>query len=118
VSRRLLIVLTDESVAEPPSALYAALVHRQRAVNDVALSLPLYAQSPLPWRIDLRDAKNDFRRGLMRRAAIFIWSLCRPKAERKETGIFIVKIDHNGQTFIPDSKSSLEVARSLGGDEA
>jgi hypothetical protein len=110
------LILTDEPVAEPPSALYAALVRRERAVNDVALSLPLYAQSPLPWRVDLRDPKKDFRAGLMRRAAIFIWNLSGPKlqpADNTKTTMCIVKIDRNGQTFLPETKAPFEEARSI-----
>jgi len=101
VERSLTIVLTDEPVAEPPSALYAALVRRAPEDKDVHLSLLLYAQSPLPWRVDLREAKKDFRNGLMRRAAHFVWILSRPKTERDTTRVFIVKTDRNGQMFLP-----------------
>ncbi|HWJ41117.1 MAG TPA: hypothetical protein VNT29_08280 [Candidatus Limnocylindrales bacterium] len=100
VTRTLRIIVTDEPVVEPPPALYAALVRRG---NDgtARLSLPLYAQSPLPWRVDLRDARNDFRLGLMRRNANFVWSLTRPRTERDQLGIHIVKVDRNGQTYLP-----------------
>lgn len=118
VSRKLRILLTDEPVVEPPPALYAALVRRTEkeetdAAQPAQLSLPLYAQSPLPYRVDLRDAKADFRRGLMRRSATFIWTLARPAAERTRTGIFVVKADRNGQTFLPINRNPFEKARSL-----
>jgi hypothetical protein len=100
VTRTLRIILTDEPVVEPPPALYAALVRRGDG-GDARLSLPLYAQSPLPWRVDLRDARNDFRRGLMRRRANFVWSLTRPRTERDRLGIHVVKVDRNGQTYLP-----------------
>ncbi len=103
VVRTLRILLTDEPVVEPPPALYAALVRREtgRFNPQVRMSLPLYAQSPLPWRVDLRDAKADFRAGLMRRSATFIWSLARPRNEQAHTGMHIVKLDRNGQTYLP-----------------
>lgn len=112
VSRILRFVLTDEPVVEPPPALYAALVRRTKEA-PVRLSLPLYAQSPLPWRVDLRDAKRDFRRGLMRRAATFIWSLGRPKTERLHTAIHIVKVDRNGQTHLPEKDGDFMPSRPL-----
>jgi hypothetical protein len=124
VERTLRVILTDEPVVEPPPALYAALVRRtekkeEDALEPARLSLPLYAQSPLPWRVDLRDAKRDFRRGLMRRAATFVWSLVRPEAEQKRTGIHVVKVDRNGQTFLPlqskpDVKEKFMKPRSIG----
>jgi hypothetical protein len=103
LSRTVRILLTDEPVVEPPPALYAALVYRTaKAGKDPhQLSLPLYAQSPLPWRVTLRDAKADFRRGFVRRAAVFIWNLARPAAELPDTAVHIVKADRNGQTYLP-----------------
>lgn len=97
--------LTDEPVVEPPQALYAALVRSQ-----TALCLPLYAQSPLPWRVDFRNLKADFRTGLIRRSATFVWTLSRPPMEygiheeKKLATIaaHIVKIDRNGQLHLPD----------------
>jgi hypothetical protein len=111
ISRTLRIVLTDEPVVEPPPSLYAALV--RRTFNPVRLSLPLYAQSPLPWRVDLRNAKRDFRHGLLRRAATFIWSLGRPKTERLQTGIHVVKVDRNGQTHLPIDDEEFVKSRKL-----
>lgn len=111
VMRRLLIVLTDEPVVEPPPALYAALVRRE--LSNVALSLPLYAQSPLPWRVDLRDPKRDFRRGVVRRTATFIWTLARPSSERPSTRLYVVKSDRNGQIFLPSENDFLK-ARDAG----
>jgi hypothetical protein len=103
LSRTVRVLLTDEPVVEPPPALYAALTLRTSKGNPdtCQLSLPLYAQSPLPWRVLLRDAKADFRRGYVRRAATFIWNLARPAAELDTTGVHIVKTDRNGQTYLP-----------------
>jgi hypothetical protein len=67
-----------------------------------ALSLPLYAQSPLPWRVDLPNARADFRAGLMRRTATFVWSLLRPADEKGRLGVFVVKSDRNGQSYLPE----------------
>ena len=108
VSLTLRILLTDEPVIEPPPALYAALVRRLPS-----LSLPLYAQSPLPSRVDLRDAKNDFRAGLIRRAASFIWSLARPDDDVLKTTIHVAKVDRNGQTFLPKEVKSFILPRCL-----
>lgn len=99
------LMLTDEPVIEPPPALYAALL-RKRIEDETSLSLPLYAQSPLPWRVDLPNAKADFRAGLMRRTATFVWSLLRPADERERLGVFVVKCDRNGQTYLPDEASA------------
>ncbi|MDP9190661.1 MAG: hypothetical protein M3P06_03050 [Acidobacteriota bacterium] len=112
IVRTLRIVLTDEPVVDPPPALYAALVRRE--TSDAALSLPLYAQSPLPWRVDLRDPKRDFRRGVMRRTATFIWTLARPLIERQATRIHIVKADRNGQTFLPENVDDFLPSRAPG----
>jgi hypothetical protein len=49
----------------------------------------------------LRDAKADFRKGFVRRSATFIWSLARPPLEAPNTGVHIVKMDRNGQTYMP-----------------
>jgi hypothetical protein len=99
------LTLTEEPVIEPPPALYAALL-RKRMEGKTSLSLPLYAQSPLPWRVDLPNAKADFRAGLMRRTATFVWSLVRPADEREQLGVFVVKCDRNGQTYLPDEASA------------
>ncbi|MGF6629461.1 hypothetical protein ABH908_003100 [Pseudomonas frederiksbergensis] len=97
-------MLTDEAVAEPPPGLYAAL---SRTVRDdrVELSLPLYAQSPLPWRVDLIDAAAGFRAGLLRRSARFMWTLARPANETAQRGVHIVKADRNGQTYLPSENT-------------
>lgn len=103
------LILTDEPVVEPPAALYTALTHAIRS-DQSTLSLPLYAQSPLPWRVDFRDLKNDFRTGLVRRSATFVWGMARPRADLgiSEAPIppircHIVKSDRNGQTYFPSS---------------
>jgi hypothetical protein len=110
--RTLRVALTDEPVVEPPPALYAALVRRELAPRTkpdhpqaAALSLPLYAQSPLPWRVDLSDAKADFRGGLMHRSATFVWSLSRPWNEVTALGVHVVKSDRNGQIYLPEVAS-------------
>ncbi len=115
LSRTVRVLLTDEPVVEPPPALYAALT--LRTINGISethhrLSLPLYAQSPLPWRVLLRDAKADFRRGYLRRAAVFIWNLARPAAELPGIGIHIVKSDRNGQTYLPPKEKIADCFRT------
>jgi hypothetical protein len=105
---RLRLTLTDEPVAEPPPGLYAALARTQKNADSkpyVELSLPLYAQSPLPWRVDLQNAVVDFRAGLLRRSAHFVWTLARPAQETKQRGVHIVKSDRNGQTYLPENSS-------------
>jgi hypothetical protein len=102
------VTLTDEPVAEPPPGLYAALARTDRGTlddPDVELALPLYAQSPLPWRVDLQDAAADFRAGLLRRNARFVWTLARPATETKQRDVHIVKSDRNGQTYLPATES-------------
>lgn len=110
------LVLTNEPVIAPPPALYAALMHKTvvakldqaaASVEQLSLSVPLYAQSPLPWRVDLQNAKVDFRAGLMQRSATFIWSLARPSEEfgSNAMAVHIVKSDRNGQTYLPSSVS-------------
>jgi hypothetical protein len=91
---RLVLLLTDEPVVEPPSALYSAVF----LDKTPALSLPLHAQSPLPWRIDFRNLKEDFRKGLVRRSATFVWQLARPDLDGR---VHVVKVDRNGQTYLP-----------------
>ncbi|MCK6375930.1 MAG: hypothetical protein L6Q69_17790 [Zoogloea sp.] len=103
--RTLRVVLTDEPVVEPPPGLYAALVRKrdkEKEDSSAALSLPLYAQSPLPWRVDLQDAAADFRAGLMRRNATFVWTLPTTHRDIKLRDAHIVKCDRNGQTYLPD----------------
>ncbi|MEJ8859721.1 hypothetical protein WKW79_34550 [Variovorax robiniae] len=98
------LTLTDEPVVEPPPALYAALLRTTDPLtpDGTALSLPLYAQSPLPWRVDVPNARADFRAGLIHRTATFVWSLLRPADERGRLGAFVVKCDRNGQTYLPE----------------
>ncbi|MHC2566375.1 hypothetical protein [Bradyrhizobium liaoningense] len=97
-------VLTDDPVIEPPPALYAALL-RTGEGGASRLSVPLHAQSPLPWRVDLVDPARDFRQGMMRRHAAFVWTLVRPSADFKSNCIFVIKADRNGQTYLPESES-------------
>lgn len=97
-------VLTDDPVIEPPPALYAALL-RTGEGGASRLSVPLHAQSPLPWRVDLVDPARDFRQGMMRRHAAFVWTLVRPSADFKRNCIFVIKADRNGQTYLPESES-------------
>lgn len=96
------LVLTDEAVIEPPPALYAAMVLSKH--ND-SIGVPLHAQSPLPWRIDFRDLKADFRKGLIQRSATFVWALARSVGDFGKTPIhcYVLKSDRNGQTYLPDN---------------
>lgn len=108
--RTLRVMLTDEPVVEPPPGLYAALVRKRDhdgPASPAALSMPLYAQSPLPWRVDLQDAAADFRAGLMRRNATFVWTLPTARTDCTLRDAHIVKCDRNGQTYLPD-ESTLE----------
>lgn len=124
------LTLTDEPVVEPPSALYAALTFasRQRPqkppltgdTTAPTLSLPLYAQSPLPWRVDFRNLKRDFRAGLVRRSATFVWALARtfveigsPKSDAS-VRTHIVKMDRNGQTHLPEKIEELLLPDRIG----
>jgi hypothetical protein len=109
------LTLTEEPVVEPPPALYAALSYRGPVERQ--LTLPLYAQSPLPWRVDSRDLKQDFRNGLVRRSATFVWGLARPSTELardvpqgRKLRTFIVKVDRNGQTYLPEDPGEFAFA--------
>jgi hypothetical protein len=109
--RTLRVMLTEEPVVEPPPGLYAALVRKRdydQANSPAALSLPLYAQSPLPWRVDLQDAAADFRAGLMRRNATFVWTLPTARSDRALRDAHIVKCDRNGQTYLPDESTLID----------
>lgn len=97
-------VLTDDPVIEPPPALYAALLRTGSGASS-RLSVPLHAQSPLPWRVDLADPARDFRHGLMRRHATFVWTLVRPRADFTNECIYVIKADRNGQTYLPERES-------------
>lgn len=111
-NRTVRLVLTDEPIVEPPPALYAAMLRtallKPEALKPVicSLSLPLYAQSPLPWRVDIPNARSDFRKGLMHRSATFVWSLLRPADESGNLSVFVVKSDRNGQTYLPEEDSA------------
>ncbi len=103
VACTLRLVLTDEPVVEPPPALYAALLRTKVEEDQWRIGVPLHAQSPLPWRVDLVEPARDFRKGLMRRHANFIWTLLRPRAELiEENALYVMKSDRNGQTYLPD----------------
>lgn len=106
------LIVTDEPVAEPPPGLYAALTRTPRDTG-IELSLPLYAQSPLPWRVDLLDAAAGFRAGLLRRSAKFVWTLARPADETGERGVYIVKVDRNGQSWLPEKEDEFIKAQSI-----
>jgi hypothetical protein len=113
----LALTLTDEPVVEPPTALYAALTHATRD-NQPALSLPLYAQSPLPWRVDFRNLKRDFRIGLVHRSASFVWGLSRSLADMDAMATpvrtHIVKIDRNGQSHLPEEMQEFLIPDRVG----
>ncbi len=109
-TRSLRFVLTDDPVIEPPSALYAALLRTAaREPGSWRLAAPLHAQSPLPSRVDLVEPARDFRRGMMRRHASFVWTLVRPRAEFKDRCVYVVKADRNGQTYLPESEGEFQV---------
>jgi hypothetical protein len=109
--RTLRIILTDEPVVEPPPSLYAALARRTDKIEDdetkppepARLFLPLYAQSPLATRVELRSPKADFRSGYMRRVATFAWVFARPSNELDAArfGVHVVKSERSGQGFWP-----------------
>jgi hypothetical protein len=116
------LTLTDEPVVEPPTALYAALtLNAPPSPAGPVLSLPLYAQSPLPWRVDFRNLKQDFRAGLVRRSATFVWGLTRPlveigtKATAATMGVHVVKMDKNGQTHLPEERKDFLPPERVGG---
>lgn len=106
------LTLTNEPIVEPPSALYAALLLKEKDESN-SLSLPLYAQSPLPWRVDIEDAAADFRAGLIRRKATFVWHLLKPFNERATTSSYIVKVDRNGQTYLPTVIKEFNKSRNM-----
>ncbi|MGJ5208141.1 hypothetical protein [Bradyrhizobium sp. HKCCYLR20261] len=97
-------VLTDDPVIEPPPALFAALLRTGEGAAS-RLSVPLHAQSPLPWRVDLVEPARDFRRGMMRRHAAFVWTLVRPSDDFRSNCVFVIKADRNGQTYLPERES-------------
>jgi hypothetical protein len=99
-------VLTDDPVIEPPPALYAALMCTGLEASP-RLSVPLHAQSPLPWRVDLVDPARDFRHGMMRRHAAFVWTLVRPRTEFGSKCLYVIKADRNGQIYLPEGADKL-----------
>ncbi len=104
VGRNLRVMLTDDPIVEPPSALYLALMRTLDAGKQARLSVPLHAQSPLPSRVDFADPLRDFRKGMIRREAVFVWTLLRPTREflEKSLNVAVVKCDRNGQLYLPD----------------
>jgi hypothetical protein len=102
VGRNLRVMLTDDPVVEPPSALYLALMHTRGEDGRSRLSVPLHAQSPLPFRVDLPDALRDFRKGMIGREAAFVWTLLRPARDFREKALAVVKCDRNGQLYLPE----------------
>lgn len=95
------LAVTAEPVAEPPPALYFALQRTPTTGADACLAMPLHAQSPLPRRIDLADPARDFRMGMMRRTATFVWYLSSPASKLAEHSLTIIKSDRNGQGYWP-----------------
>lgn len=102
LSRTVRILLTNEPIVEPPPALYAALL-RKKGADGSKLSLPLYAQSPLPHRVTLRNAKAGFLEGYLRRSATFVWTLYLPATAIEGADVHVVKMDRNGQAYFPAS---------------
>lgn len=102
VGRNLRVMLTNDPVVEPPPALYLALMRTFEAGGQACLSVPLHAQSPLPSRVDFVDPLRDFRKGVIRREAVFVWTLLRPTREFLEKALTVVKCDRNGQLYLPE----------------
>jgi hypothetical protein len=108
-SLTLTVEISATPVAEPPPALYAAMLLRRFTDPGTAkaasrISVPLHAQSPYPWRIAPINAKRDFRAGFVRRSAFFIWSLARPTTEWSapfESSVYLQKTERSGQTYLP-----------------
>jgi hypothetical protein len=97
------VTITNQPLFEPPPALYEAMVAKMRGDLLVRqLSIPLHAQSPYPARIELLDALQGFKDSYLRRRATFIWTLVRPAHEVGSTKVFVVKMDRNGQTYLPE----------------
>lgn len=101
---RLRLTLSADPVSPPPSALYAAIERCERDGGWYA-QLLAHAQSPLPWRTDLIAPARDFRRGVMRRSAVFAWTVMRPHETVKRHAITVIKQDRNGQTWIPEEEA-------------
>jgi hypothetical protein len=96
--------------------LGAALLRSRTKVrgNDAwRIAVPLHAQSPLPWRVDLVEPARDFRRGMERRQATFVWPLVRRRDELMGHALYVVKSDRNGQTYLPDGESEFSDAEII-----
>lgn len=121
IANSLRIQLTAVPAVEPPPATYAAMMRRivSEAGAEIVrhqLALPLYALSPLPRRIVLVDASAGFRTGLIRRAAIFVWTLMRPRAELEAIQgmmVHVVKEERSGQSHRPDKIDELVETRRI-----
>jgi hypothetical protein len=100
--RTLRIIVTKESVIEPPPALYATLLRRERE-RAWQIAIPQHAQSPLPRRVDLVEPARGFRLGLMKRHADFVWHMSRPAADFGPQSLYIIKSDRNGQLYLPEA---------------
>jgi hypothetical protein len=107
------LTLTDEAVVEPPPGLYAALLRTKNAAGAWRMAVPVYAQSPLPWRVDLVDPARDFRRGMMRRQATFVWTLGRPAEDFGPHSLYVIRVDRNGQTYLPEEVGEFITAEQL-----
>ncbi|OYT88700.1 MAG: hypothetical protein CFE43_21175 [Burkholderiales bacterium PBB3] len=105
VNCTLTLTLTDESVVEPPPALYLALQRTRNAKGNWRLAVPLHAQSPLPRRVDLMDPARGFRSGMMKRHADFVWYMTCPKSQLGDHSLTVLKSDRNGQGYWPSTSS-------------
>lgn len=76
-----------------------------------ALSVPLHAQSPLPYRIDAEEMKRDLIDGVVRRKAVFRWHTARYLGSK--LAAFLVKQDRNGQTYLPADDKGFEIIEKV-----
>jgi len=99
------LAIAPEPTLPPPPALYVCLLRTRRrhaGKEGFSIATALHAQSPLPARADLPSPARDFRKGLMNRRAVFVWSLLRPESEFFGNALAVIKQDRNGQTWLPD----------------
>lgn len=112
------LALTDHPTLPPPPALYMALVRSQQVFDSnptrpASVVTALHAQSPLPTRVDLLAPAQDFRNGLMRRTATFVWALVQPMEAGVRRSVYVIKQDRNGQTWLPQSADDFVIPVQL-----
>jgi len=47
------------------------------------------------------EPARDFRKGMMKRRASFVWTLMRPRGDFGGHSLYVIKSDRNGQTYLP-----------------